>query len=290
MLRRLVFTVLLLIALAAIPMQVNAQDYSYTVPQMTVDAFWNEDGSLALEYTFVFVNDDWGHPIDYVDLGLPNADFDINTITAFVDGNQVYDISADDFLGDGYGVAIGTAPNVISPGSTGTVQVKIGRITNVLYNASEGDRLCQRSIETSLLYLRNIVRSDGPDGNFPLPPGIKEDEPRYYSAPAGFNEVPESGFDAEGRIYYRWHNANANPYTQYEFGASFPKSYVPASSIVSLNIGNVLSKISLEALIPLVCIGIFILLIGWGIILAAGENFNTCLPRSPLKVTASNGA
>lgn len=279
MLRRLFSLFMLLIALAAIPTPGYAQDYSYTVPQITVEAFWNEDGSLAIEYMFVFVNDDWGHPIEYVDLGLPNADFDINTITAFVDGTQVFNISAEDFWGDGYGVAIGTAPNVISPGSTGTVRVNIGRITNVLYNASEGKDYASAVLKPAFFTPETSSGLTDLTVTFHLPPGIKEDEPRYYPAPAGFNETPESGFDAEGRIYYRWQNANANPYTPYEFGASFPKSYIPASSIVSLSVGSILSKISLEAVMPLACMGIFILLIGWGIISGSRRKLQYLPPK-----------
>lgn len=279
MLRRLFSLFMLLIALAAIPTPGYAQDYSYTVPQITVEAFWNEDGSLAIEYMFVFVNDDWGHPIEYVDLGLPNADFDINTITAFVDGTQVFNISAEDFWGEGYGVAIGTAPNVISPGSTGTVRVNIGRITNVLYNASEGKDYASAVLKPAFFTPETSSGLTDLTVTFHLPPGIKEDEPRYYPAPAGFNETPESGFDAEGRIYYRWQNANANPYTPYEFGASFPKSYIPASSIVSLSVGSILSKISLEAVMPLACMGIFILLIGWGIISGSRRKLQYLPPK-----------
>jgi len=279
MVRRFVFILLLMFSLAALPTQVNAQEYSYTVPQITVDAFWNEDGSLALEYTFVFVNDASGHPIDYVDLGLPNADFDINSITAFVDGTQVFDISADGFIGDGYGVAIGTAPNVIPPGSTGTVQVNIGRINNVLYNASEGNDYASAVLKPAFFTSDTSSGQTDLTVTFHLPPGIKEDEPRYYTAPSGFNEIPESGFDAEGRIFYRWHSPTANPYTPYEFGASFPKSYIPASSIVSFNIGTILSKISLEAIMPLACMGIFILLIGWGIISGSRRKLQYLPPK-----------
>ena len=266
MIRRFVCIILLLFSLAALPSQVNAQEYAYTVPQMTVDAFWNEDGTLALEYTFLFVNNEYGHPIDYVDLGLPNADFDISSITAFVDGTQVFDISADNFWGDGYGVAIGTAPNVIAPGSSGTVQVTIGRITNVLYNATEGNNYASAVLKPATFTPETSSGLTDLTVTFHLPPGIKEDEPRYYTAPSGFNEIPESGFDAQGRIFYRWHNSNANPSTPYEFGASFPKSYIPASSIVSFNIGSILDKISLEAIMPMACMGIFVVLIGWGII------------------------
>jgi hypothetical protein len=266
MFRRLFSTLLVIFSIAAIPIQANAQDYSYTVPQMIVEAYWNDDGSLALEYTFVFVNDNWGHPIEYVDLGLPNADFDINSITAFVDGNQVFDISADDYQGDGsYGVAIGTAPYVIPAGSTGTVQVTIGRITNVLHNATEGDGYASAVLKPA--YFLSSTSSGQTDltVTFHLPPGVQPEEPRYYDAPSGFSEVPGSGFDADGRIYYRWQNPNANPYTQYEFGAAFPKMYVPASSIITFSIGSILSKISVEALVPIICASVFVGLIGWGV-------------------------
>ena len=279
MVRRLVSILFLIFSLAVIPTQVNAQDYAFSVPQMTVDAFWNEDGSLALEYTFVFVNAESGHPIDYVDLGLPNADFDINSITAFVDGTQVFDISADNFWGDGFGVAIGTAPNVIAPGASGTVRVNIGRITNVLYNADEEKDYASAVLKPAYFTPETSSGFTDLTVTFHLPPGVKNDEPRYYSAPSGFNEVPDSGFDAQGRIYYRWHNPNANPSTQYEFGASFPKSYIPASSIVSISLGTILSKINLEAFLPIACIGIFVLLLGWGIVSGSRRKLQYLPPK-----------
>ena len=266
MTRKILLILIIVFSFTIHPLSTNAQDYSYTVPNMSVDAYWNEDGSLSLEYTFVFTNDNSGHPIEYVDLGLPNGDFDINSITAFVDGNQVYDISAAGFMGDGdYGVAIGTAPNVIQPGSSGTVQVMIDRITNVFYNATEGEDYASAVLKPA--YFSNATSSGLTNltVTFHLPPGVQSEEPRYYAPPSGFNEIPESGFDAEGRIFYRWQNSNANPYTQYEFGASFPKKYVPASSIVTVNIGNILSQISAEAIIPLICVSVFVVLIGWGI-------------------------
>ena len=76
MIRKLIPILLIVFSFTIHPLRANAQDYSYTVPNMSVDAYWNEDGSLSLEYTFVFTNDNWGHPIEYVDLGLPNGDFD----------------------------------------------------------------------------------------------------------------------------------------------------------------------------------------------------------------------
>jgi len=231
---------------------------------MVVDAYWNEDGSLSLEYVFTFENNASGHPIDFVDVALPNGTYDINSITAFVDGNQVYDISAEDFLGEGnYGVAIGTAPYVIPRGGLGVVQVRIGKITNVLHTASEGENYASAVFRPA--YFTTATGSTDMTVTFHLPPGVQSEEPRYFASPSGFPDTPESDFDSDGRIFYRWHNPNANSSTSYEFGASFPKSYVPESSIVTFNVNDVLSKIRLESFIPIICIASFAGLIGWGI-------------------------
>jgi hypothetical protein len=39
--------------------------------------------------------------------------------------------------------------------------------------------------------------------------------------------------DSNGHVTYTWRNSNANPSTQYKFGASFPASYVPADAIIT---------------------------------------------------------
>jgi hypothetical protein len=66
-----------------------------------------------------------------------------------------------------------------------------------------------------------------------LPLGMEPDQPRYYT-PKGWpgEDKPESGFDTAGGIYYRWHDANANVWSKYTFGASFPSRLVPESQIV----------------------------------------------------------
>jgi hypothetical protein len=56
-------------------------------------------------------------------------------------------------------------------------------------------------------------------------------EPRWHNAPSGFPSEPQTGYDSEGRITYTWQNANASGSEQYQFGASFPRTYVPASAI-----------------------------------------------------------
>ena len=41
----------------------------------------------------------------------------------------------------------------------------------------------------------------------------------------------QSGYDDQGRVYYRWSSSEANSHTQYIFGASFPKDLVPEDAL-----------------------------------------------------------
>jgi hypothetical protein len=68
---------------------------------------------------------------------------------------------------------------------------------------------------------------------FHLPPGVQPAEPRWHTAPSGFPSQPDRRLDSEGRVTYTWRNSSANAYTQYKFGASFPKEYVPENMIYS---------------------------------------------------------
>jgi hypothetical protein len=266
--RKRLFSVLLVVLILLMSTSAaTAQSYSFQIPKLTIDVFWNSDGTESLDYVFVFTNDPSGHIIDYVDLGLPNSNYSEKNITAFVNGTQVYDISSSGFQGEGgIGVAIGLGNNSISPGSTGTVEARVANITDVLYEDSQDSNYASAVFKQA--YFGSNVLSGKTDMTvtFHLPPGIKSEEPRWHSAPNGFPSTPESGMDSEGRIYYSWHNANANDYTQYEFGASFPKSYVPAGAIVTVPPPS--SGININfgpAILPIICIGGFIAIVVAGL-------------------------
>jgi hypothetical protein len=253
----IVFTLVLLVS-----SPVKAQSYSFQLPKLTVDAFWNSDGSLSLDYTFVFINNPSGHIIDYVDLGLPNNNYSDSNITASVNGNPVYDISSSGFQGQGTdGVAIGLGQYSINPGSTGTFQAHIENISGVLRKDSQDSRYASAVFDPA--YFVSSIVSGKTDlvVTFHLPPGVKSEEPKWHAAPNGFPSSPITAVDDQGRIIYTWENTNANGYTQYEFGASFPKSYVPAGVIVTANPFAGIGKFLSGALLPILCIGGFLAIV-----------------------------
>jgi hypothetical protein len=207
-----------------------AQDYYFAVEQETVHVYWNEDGSLSLDYTFVFVNQPGAHEIDFVDVGMPNSSFDMGTISADVDGSPV-NVDRGEFMGSGSGFAVVMGSKAIGPGSRGTVHVSVGRINNVLYTDSEDETYASAVFSPTWFGSQYISGSTDVTVIFHLPPGVGPDEPKWHSAPSGFPSEPATALDSEGRVTYTWNNPSGNAHSRYEFGASFPKTYVPASAI-----------------------------------------------------------
>ncbi len=231
---RIASILIVLIFLAGNTMPVSAQDYYFSVERQSVDVFVNEDGSLSIEYYIDFYNQPGAHVIDYVDIGIPTNSYVLNTITADLDGVAITDIERSDYID--IGVAIGLGSKSIAAGQRGRLHVFIPTVNKHLYPSEVESSEDYASFEFSPSWFGSQYISGTTDMTVTLylPVGMQSDEPRYHiprSWPG--QDEPESGYDNAGGIYYRWHSANANVYTQYTFGASFPAHYVPESQIVT---------------------------------------------------------
>ena len=211
------------------PTTAAAQNYSFSLDKEEVGVFWQADGSLEVRYTLTFTNDASASPIDYVDVGMPSSSYDSSSISATVDGKTIDDIQPSPYVQPG--IALGLGRNAIRPGSSGVVQVFVGRITGQLYQADEAG-------DVSAVFSPSWIGSEFVHGKtdmivtFVFPPGVKPDEPRWHPSPAGWPAQPEPGTTSDGRVAYQWKNPSANGYTQYLFGVSFPSHYVPSEAIV----------------------------------------------------------
>ena len=264
--RRVFYILLILTLLLLISSPARAQSYSFQVPSLTIDVYWNSDGSVSMDYTYVFSNNPSGHIIDYVDLGLPNSNYSDNNITASVNGYPVSDISSSGFEGEGSsGVAIGLGQYAINPGDTGTVKVHVDNVRDVLYKDSTDNNYASGVFGTPYFISSVVSGKTNLTVTFHLPPGVNPEEPKWHESPAGFPTEPVTGIDDQGRVTYSWNNTTANNYTQYKFGASFPKSLVPSNSIVTVNPFAGVGKAISGAIIPILCIGGFIAIVASGI-------------------------
>lgn len=258
-LRRWTFLLLIAVLLLLAPATARAQNYSFSLDRETVDVYWNEDGSASIEYVFVFTNDPGASPIDFIDVGLPNDNYSLSSISATVDGNPVFDIQESPYVDSG--VALGLSPNIILPGQTGTVRVSAGRIERVV-RPGTGERDYVSVVFSPTWFGSEFVHGQTDlTVTFHLPPGVQPDEPRWHAAPAGFPSEPATALDEQGRVTYTWRNPNARGDTQYKFGASFPARYVPAESVVRFNLLEWIGPF----LVPLLCIGFFAAIVGLGV-------------------------
>jgi len=250
----------LLIALIAlltfgVVINVSAQDlpYYFQVNKEVVHVFWNSDGTQSLDYTWTFTNQANSHPIDFVDVGMPNYNFDTGTIKADVNGAPV-SISSSDYQGSDSGFAIVMGNKTIPTGGTGTVHVYVGEITGVLYPDDSDEAYASATFAPSWFGSQYVTGGTDFTMTFHLPPNMNEQEPRWHEAPSGFPNEPQAGYDSNNRITYTWYSPSASASDVYSFGASFPRTYVPADSIYVAPAEPLISE---DTIFTLLCGGFF---------------------------------
>jgi hypothetical protein len=206
-----------------------AQTYSFSLDQETVDIFLNSDGTVDIEYVFVFTNDSWADPMDFIDIGMPTPQYSLNNVFADVNGHPVASVEDSPYVQ--YGFAIDLGANAIRPGSTGRVQVYVEGVSGMFFDDSTDENYTSVQFSPTWFDSQFVHGSTDLRVTIHLVPGIDPNEPKWHSAPSGFPVEPETGVDKEGRFVYSWHSVSANPSTQYMFGASVPRSYISSGAI-----------------------------------------------------------
>ena len=271
---RLLAAFVFIVLMFTLVSSVAAQSYTFNLSQEIVNVSWNSDGTMALDYVFTFANDSSGHVIDFVDVGMPNGNFDMGSISADVSGNPV-SISSD-FQGDGpYGFSVDMGAHAIPPGQTGSVHVSIGKITQVLQKDSDNPDTYASAVFAPA-YFTTAYGSENLTVIFHLPQGVQPQEPRYHASQGGWPcaDQPVTGYDDQNRITYTWQCSTASGSSQYTFGASFPKQYVPPEAIYTppaFDIGGFISGVSAN-LSGICCFGFFALMfVGMPILSAVNQ-------------------
>jgi len=254
---------------------VQAQTYSFQVPTEAVGVFVNSDGTLTLDYTITFQNNPSADPIDIVDIGMPNPDYILSSIKADVGGSPVSDIRPSTVVSPGIEVHLGKY--TIQPGQTGTLHVNVGTVNNAI-----GASTLQ---ETQGPYASIVFTPSSFDQKFVsgkthmtfsiiLPPGMNAQEPRYHTPSSNWPGTPEpaASFDSQSRVVYTWDSADANAYTVYTFGASFPERLVPSTSVVATETPKT-PLINWSSVGPCLCFsGILVFIVGIGVLGAVSAN------------------
>ncbi len=267
---RILVAVVLLGALLAAALPAGAQTYDFGLEQIVVDVFFEEDGTVRLEYQLAFRNNPGGSPIDFVDIGMPTPRYSLNSVNAWIDDNPISDITSSPYVENGF--ALGLGSRAIPAGQSGTVKVVVTGIEDMLYIADEPEGYASAQFSPTWFDSQFVSGTTPMRITFHLPPGVQPEQPRYYPVQGGWPEdAPEAGLDADGRVFYSWYNPAGDASRQYILGAGFPAALVPASALSTPGAASL--NFDLSTLItPLCCGGFALLIIGSTVLGARSAN------------------
>ncbi len=219
---------LILFALAGSFVRASAQSYYFAVERADVHLYIQADGTATLDYVYVFANQPSGAAIEYVDIGMPTRQYSTSNASADVNGKKITDISTSTYIDNG--IAFGLGTNSIPPGKKGTFHARITDIQGMLFFTKPVNNQDYASFNFQPNYFDSSLVTGNTDYTLTLhlPPGIEPEEPRYFT-PSGWPGAaePESGYDQQGNVFYRWRSTEANTISKYRFGASFPARILP---------------------------------------------------------------
>jgi hypothetical protein len=233
-----------------------AQTYVFWIDRSTADLYVNPDGTVSIEYTYLFRNDPSADPIDAIDIGVPTTRYDLSSVSAEVNGQPVTSIEESPYVKPGIALNLGRMS--IPPGETGEVKVRIGTVNNMIFKANTQESEPYASFQFTPNYFGSsfVVGETDMTVTLHLPPGLNQDEPRYFNPEnwPGSDEPNEIGFDEQDRVFYRWTSSRASSSQNYIFGSAFPARMVPAAALVT----EVPFRLDFDTLCPaFFCLGFF---------------------------------
>jgi hypothetical protein len=240
----------------------QAQDYRFSMDSNLVWVYIEEDASINIIYDITYTCDPGAHPIDIVDIGLPNDYYDLSSATATINDQPVTGIYKSEWLDTGVEIHLGN--NTIMPGQTGTVHLEINNPHMVYQDKEDQDyasvRFYPHYYDSANVHGTTFLRL-----SIYFPPGVQPDETRYHD-----QQFTEADI-VDGRPVMTWIVEQARPDQQYQFGVSFPKKYVKeVYTEPALDFGKMIGglfTLLFDTLLPLtICGGILAWVVIGGVI------------------------
>jgi hypothetical protein len=203
--------------LGAALMPAAAQNYSFSVPRMMLECTPNADASLTLEYTIEFRCDQGAHPIDVVDMGLPHDDYDISTMSASLNGNELTGIRPSTYIDTGVEVDIQPP---IQPGSTGTLRFR-AVMPDMVYQDTTNSELAGFRITPTWWGAQYVTGTTLLGITVYLPESVALEQVVYQ-----LNEPFDQKLRLEGKKAVAWVFEETRMDHQHMVGLSFPRDWM----------------------------------------------------------------
>lgn len=206
-----------IVALITSPSVVQAQDYSFTVDKNVVDVHIEKDGSVDIEYWITFTVDPGAHPIDVVDIGMPNEHYYVSSVVADIDGVPITDIRPSTVLDTGIEAHLGS--HAIPAGDTGIFHL-VANNPHMVYPDTDDETYASMEFSATWYGSRYTHGTTYLEVSIYFPPGVGPDETKYH-----YEQFTEARIEGDTPVM-TWIKPGARPDKQYTFGVSFPREYV----------------------------------------------------------------
>jgi hypothetical protein len=133
----LTLSLLLILSFGSHLTPVSAQTLFFSVPELRMQVFIQPDASARIVYDISFVNSPSGSVIDIVDIPTPHDNYDLNNMSASIDGVGLSDIRRSEFIDTG--VEIHLHDQSIPPGEEATLHFEFVMPDMVYQDTTSGD-------------------------------------------------------------------------------------------------------------------------------------------------------
>ena len=202
----------LLVLMTSFGGPVAAQNYSFGVPDLKMQVFVQPDASVKIVYDITF--DNYGSPIDIVDIGVPHSNYSLSTMSASINGVNLSDIRDSEYVHPG--VEVHLSSQAIQSGARGTLHFEFGMPDLVFQDTTNKD-LASLQI-TPTWFDSDFVRGTS---NIQIAihmlEGIQPDEVLYQDVPFTDKAL------YQGRAVAVWQWPQGTATQAYRVGVSFPQ-------------------------------------------------------------------
>lgn len=213
----------LLTLLLALFLPAAAADYYFKVNDLKAVLTVRPDSMVEIRYTITFSPEAGSHPVDIVDIGMPNENYDIGTARASIAGSELTDIRNSEYVKPGVEVHLGGSE--IRPGQTGTLEFSI-QAANMIYADSDDSRFASLQFKTTWYDGKYVSgNTERIEVQFNLPPGTRPEEVKYHVFGRSGYQPSETSYQND-RVVYVWRWLSQPASVPYAAGASFRKNLV----------------------------------------------------------------
>lgn len=211
-------TMLAVILIVASANLAVAQEYLFSIPEMMLAVTVNPDASVDMYYEITFYCEPGAHAIDFVDVGLPDGNYDLGNMYAQVTNSsgqttECYGITKSDYVDIGVAVPLGAG--AIQPGQTGVFQFRT-TMPNRVYNDTTRKDLAYLEITPTWFGSQYVTGTSKLGILIYLPKSVKPEELLYGKVP-----FTRKAQDANHTIA-AWYMPSASITGPHEVSVSFP--------------------------------------------------------------------